>query len=181
MTAALVEPPPLLDAILERHRAALGENLAPYRHHCLRVVSFCAALSDAAPAAIERIAIAAAFHDLGIWTDGTFDYLAPSERLATAHLQDEGRADLIPEISAMIREHHKLTRSRTDATWLVEPFRRADLVDVSRGVVRFGLPRGLIRAAYDAYPGAGFHWNLVRLAATRFRRHPLSPLPMVRL
>jgi hypothetical protein len=181
VSATLVEPPPLLDAILEQHRAALGENLVPYRHHCLRVVTFCAELSSTEPAAIERIAIAAAFHDLGIWTDGTFDYLAPSERLATAYLQGEGRIDLIPEIGAMIREHHKLTRARADAAWMVEPFRRADLVDVSRGVVRFGLPRDLVRAAYGAYPGLGFHRNLVRLAAARFRRHPLSPLPMVRL
>jgi hypothetical protein len=181
MTAPLAGPPPLLDAILEQHRAVLGEHLLPYRNHCARVATFCSALSGAEPDAMERIAIAAAFHDLGIWTDHTFDYLAPSERLATAYLHARGRADLVPEIGAMIREHHKLTPSGADTGWLVEPFRRADLVDVSRGAVRFGLPRALIRAAYQAWPGAGFHRTLVRLAAKRALRHPLNPLPMVRL
>ena len=181
MTASLAGPPPILEEILEQHRVALGEDLVPYRNHCVRVVTFCAALSSADPAALERMSIAVAFHDLGIWTDLTFDYLAPSERLATAYLEARGRGDLVAEIGAMIREHHKLTRSTASAGWLVEPFRRADLVDVSLGVVRFGLPRALIRAAYDAYPGAGFHRNLVRLTARRFRRHPLSPLPMLRL
>ena len=181
MTVPLARPLAVLDEILDQHRAALGENLVPYRNHCCRVVSFCAALPGVAPAALERITLAAAFHDLGIWTAGTFDYLAPSEQLATAYLHARGHAGLVAEIGAMIREHHKLTPARAGAAWLVEPFRRADLVDVSRGAVRFGLSPALVRAAYEAWPGAGFHRNLVRLAAKRFVRHPLSPLPMVRL
>jgi HD superfamily phosphodiesterase len=31
---------------------------------------------------LEKIAAAAVFHDLGIWTDRTFDYIAPSIALA---------------------------------------------------------------------------------------------------
>ena len=43
-------------------------------------------ISRTAPQQIEKIAVATAFHDLGIWTDGTFDYLQPSVRLASAYL-----------------------------------------------------------------------------------------------
>ena len=38
------------------------------------------------------MAIAAAFHDIGIWTAGTFDYLEPSVRVAAAYLTGTGRA-----------------------------------------------------------------------------------------
>ena len=41
-----------------------------------------AALGVAAPDTQRKIAIAAAFHDLGIWSAGTMDYLPPSAALA---------------------------------------------------------------------------------------------------
>ena len=80
----------------------------------------------------------------------------------------------------MIFWHHKLTPSRTPHA-LVEPFRRADLVDVTFGKVRFGLPRTLVRELYDAFPDAGFHRKLVRLSCANLMRHPLAPLPMLKL
>jgi hypothetical protein len=36
------------------------------------------------------LVIAACFHDLGIWTDHTFDYLSPSAGLARDYLQRYG-------------------------------------------------------------------------------------------
>jgi hypothetical protein len=53
-----------------------------------------------------EIAVAAVFHDLGIWTNKTFDYLAPSIALAREYVAAKGRADWIVEIEAMIEEHH---------------------------------------------------------------------------
>jgi hypothetical protein len=169
-----------LDALLANHADALGADFTGYRNHCYRVANICVALSSGEPEALHRIAVAAALHDMGIWTDRTFDYLAPSVRLAERHLAEAGLADWIPEVSAMIREHHKITPWRGRPDWLVEPFRRADWADVSRGVLASGVPRGLMRALYAAWPGAGFHRRLVRLALARLRTHPLSPLPMLR-
>ena len=60
---------------------------------------------------IEKVAIAAAFHDLGIWTDRTFDYLTPSAALARAYLAGSGRSEWIPEITETIFSHHKVSRS----------------------------------------------------------------------
>jgi hypothetical protein len=80
----------------------------------------------------------------------------------------------------MILEHHRISSHRDDAHPLVEPFRRADWVDVSRGVVRFGLSGAYVEALFSAWPSAGFHWRLVQLSCRRLLTHPWSPLPMVR-
>ena len=49
------------------------------------MVNFCIAFVGRSD--IEKIAVAAAFHDLGIWTNKTFDYIPPS----IAHCSRRGR------------------------------------------------------------------------------------------
>jgi hypothetical protein len=126
------------------------------------------------------MAIAAAFHDLGIWTDHTFDYLPPSERLAEAYLKGEGRADWTGEVTAMIGQHHKVTPYRREPAALVEAFRKADMVDVSMGLVRYGLPKSFVKEVLAAFPNEGFHKRLVQLFAQRMRVKPWSPMPMMK-
>jgi hypothetical protein len=169
-----------VDEVLADHEAALGRDLVGYRNHVYRVVNLCRAFVGDDPVDLEKIAVAAVFHDLGIWTNRTFDYLAPSVALAREHLSARGMADWIPEVEAMIDEHHRVTSSRADPQSLVEPFRRADWIDVSRGWRRFGLPRRFIATVAATWPSAGFHRRLVTLTIDRFRKHPLSPLPMVK-
>ena len=164
----------------------MGRDFIAYRNHVYRVVNLCLAIAGggdraAAPDSLEKIAVAAVFHDLGIWTHHTFDYIAPSVALAREHLMACARADWLPEIEAMIVEHHKITSAHPDRASLVEPFRRADWIDVSRGLRTFGLPRSFIASVFAAWPDAGFHWRLLELTVDRFRKHPLTPLPMVRL
>lgn len=170
----------VLDQVLAAHAGELGGDFTAYRNHTYRVVNLCLAFSAGAPEPLEKIAVAAAFHDLGIWTDGTFDYLEPSIRAAAAHLAAAGREAWTAEVTVAIREHHKITAYR-GAHRLVEPFRRADWVDVTRGLRRFGLPRRLLREVFAAWPDAGFHKRLAQLGVMRLRTHPWSPLPMVRL
>ena len=171
-----------LDGVLNAHAAALGNDFTGFKNHAYRVMNLCLALSPTGDEENrQKIAIAAAFHDLGIWTAGTFDYIEPSMKLAKVHLAESGRAPWAPEIETTIREHHKLLRYRPHPEWMAEPFRKADLVDLSRGVVKFGLPRGFIKDLFAQWPSAGFHTRLVQLSLTRLRTHPLSPLPMVRL
>lgn len=81
----------------------------------------------------------------------------------------------------MIQEHHQVTPYGADPHGLVETFRRADLVDVSRGLVTFGLPRAFLRRIFAAFPNAGFHRRLIQLSLKRLRTHPRNPLPMYRL
>ena len=167
--------------MLQAHASALDGDFAAYHNHAYRVLNLCASLSDVDSQALEKVAIAAAFHDLGIWTAGSFDYLQPSMKMAAAHLAGSGRSDWVPEVKAMVLEHHKLSRYRAHPGWLVEPFRKADLVDLSRGLITFGLPGSFLADLFLAWPSAGFHRRLVQLSLTRLRTHPWSPLPMVRL
>ena len=167
---------PLLDDLLEAHRAALGGDYAAYRNHCCRVYHLAVELAGAARA--DLIAVACAFHDLGIWTDGTFDYLAPSAQRARRWLHEQGRAADADRVAAMIEYHHKLTPYTADP--LVEAFRRADWIDVSLGALCFGVPRVHVQALQRAFPDAGFHWRLVQLTARQLAREPWRPLPMFR-
>jgi hypothetical protein len=160
----------------------LGHDFIAYRNHVYRVVNLCLAIAGAGDrAALEKIAVAAVFHDLGIWTNRTFDYIAPSVVLARQYLLTGAQADWLPEIEAMIVDHHTITSSGPSRASLVEPFRRADWIDVSRGLRTFGLPRSFIASVFTVWPSAGFHWRLVELTFDRFLKHPLTPLPMVRL
>lgn len=171
----------IVDEVLDRYASELGRDFVGYRNHVHRVANLCRAITDASGDDLGKIAIAAAFHDLGIWTDDTFDYLPPSIGLARQYLMACSRTEWIPEVEAMIANHHKITRARVHPEWLIEGFRRADWVDVTCGLRRFGVARPFIRSLFATWPSAGFHWRLVELTAAWSRRHPLSPLPMVKL
>ena len=175
---ALLTRIPTIDDVLNDHATALRGDFFAYRNHVYRIVNLCVAIAGRSE--LEKIAVAAVFHDLGIWTNNTFDYIAPSVAIAREHLAARGMADWIPEIEAMIVDHHKVTPSRANPQSLVEAFRRADWIDVTRGLRRFGLPRTFIAAVFARWPNAGFHRRLVELTIARFWKHPLTPLPMVK-
>ena len=172
---------PIVEGVLDVHAPALGPDFVAYRNHVHRVVNLCLAITGGRRDDLNKIAVAAAFHDLGIWTAHTFDYIAPSVSLARQYLEVHSRADWIPEVEAMIANHHKITRARAHPERLVEGFRRADWVDVSRGFRQFGVARSFIDVLFATWPSAGFHWRLVELTAAWVRWHPLKPLPMVKI
>jgi hypothetical protein len=95
-------------------------------------------------------------------------------------LNDHATA-LRDDFIGMIADHHKITPSTADPDSLIEAFRRADWIDVTRGLRRFGIPRPFVARLFATWPSAGFHWRLLTLTLDRFRSHPLTPLPMVRL
>ena len=177
---ALLSDISIIDDVLDSHASALGHDLVAYRNHVYRVVNLCVAIAGGR-GELEKIATAAVFHDLGIWTDRTFDYIAPSIALAREYLVAGAREDWISDISTMIADHHKITPSTANPHSLVEPFRQADWIDVTGGLRRFGVPRRFVARLFARWPDAGFHRRLVQLALDRFRTHPLTPLPMVRL
>ncbi|MBL1075509.1 hypothetical protein JK358_14005 [Nocardia sp. 2] len=172
--------------ILEHWTTDLGSDRAAYTNHAIRVLRLCDLLhlhyggsADELPGTREEFVVAAAFHDLGVWTAHTFDYLPPSLDLSRTWLADRGESALIPLVSAMIDDHHKL-RPAGSRMSPIELFRRADAIDASLGVVRFGLPRREYGALRRAVPDAGFHKRLAQLFVTRVRQHPLSPAPMLK-
>lgn len=169
-----------LDRVLDRHAVALGGDLIAYRNHAYRVVNLFTALAPCTDDSLEKVALAAAFHDLGIWTAHTFDYLEPSVALACNHLDCADRGDWRDAVAGMIREHHKIRAFRGADAGFVEPFRRADWIDVSLGVLSFGLPRDRLREIFARWPNAGFHRRLAQLTLRRLRTNPASPIPVLK-
>ena len=147
---------PLADEILESHRQrAHGDEAGydAYKAHVYRVVNFARALAPHGPDRDDKLAIAAAFHDLAAFD--TLDYLVPSIEAQDAWLQETGRQNWSDELALIVAEHHRLSRYQRTRPYapLVEAFRRADLVDVSQGLIRFGIPTSYfkeVRAAFDA-------------------------------
>lgn len=170
---------PLAEELIGSFSAELAGDFAAYRNHVCRVLNYFAALTGQ-PLPPTAILVAAAFHDLGIWTHRTFDYLPSSVSLAKSCLADRGLGALEEEVCAVIAEHHKIRPYTGRFSSSVETFRQADLVDLSLGAIRFGLPAAFVRAVRTAFPNAGFHRLLARLAARQFMLSPLRPLPMVR-
>lgn len=168
----------LLDDILEIRKKEIGNDYTGYRNHVYRMVNFCFALRDCTEAERNKIIIAGCFHDIGIWTGKTFDYLAPSILSAQNYLKENNLETWISEISLMIGEHHKLNKYQDADYPLVEIFRQGDLIDFSLGIFKCGLPVNIIKKVKKQFPNAGFHKKLVFLEAKWLLRHPLNPLPV---
>jgi hypothetical protein len=165
---------PIVDAVLYRHRDALGDDASTYRNHVYRCITYQQLLLGVSIPDVA--ALAWAVHDLGIWTAGTFDYLAPSADLGAGYADEFGIAD-IDQLRALVGEHHRLRRVDDR---LAETFRQADLVDVSRGLLRRRIKRSAVRAAVTDLPYNGFHAFLAKGLTGYAVRHPLCPLPMMR-
>jgi hypothetical protein len=178
---ALVERHSVIDEVLEAWASALGGDERAYGGHVYRVYNFARRLYGSSDRD-DDLAVASVFHDLGIWSDQTFDYLQPSAARAVAHLMERGQSASARLMEQVIENHHRLARVRGgDGGALIDAFRRADLVDVTAGWLRAGLDRGFLREAEARFPYDGFHGFLLRTAGSWLVRHPFNPLPMVRL
>lgn len=162
-----------------RDAATTKGSRLPYSLRHLRQANV-AKVAHTKAAKIGSVQIAAAFHDIGIWTAGTFDYLAPSVSEAQSYLDMQRLEDLEPQVRAMIEHHHKVRSYHAAFATLVENYRRADLIDLSLGARRYGLPIALVRSVKAAFPNAGFHRRLLSLAFRQLIREPWRPLPMLR-
>jgi hypothetical protein len=179
--AALVRHP-LIDEILDaRTEYARGDTAAfeGYRNHAHRVYHFARSISSLSADDEDKLAIAAAFHDLCAF-DG-LDYLEPSIEEAARYLRQTGRDGWDREVALMIAFHHRVRPYRGEHARLVEPFRRADWNDFTMGVVKAGIPRDLRRAAAAELPVGDFIPKaILRLTWGWLPRHPLRPAPVFR-
>ena len=169
-----------IDSLFEEWRTPLGADFVPYRNHVYRVFNLSVWWSAAVGVDVEKVAIAAAFHDIGIWLDGTFDYIEPSVVRAAKYLQDNGSEGWDDEVATMIRDHHKILATGADRT-LIEAFRRADWLDVSLFALPTSHSRAGLRSLLEVFPRAGFHRRLVEIGLAWGKRHPFRPLPMLKL
>lgn len=163
----LIESDAALDDELFQLASVLRPDFQAYRNHCLRVATFTRFflpdfVEEEIPNAMELVSVALAFHDVALWSDKTLAYLEPSvaqmEKALVESNYSSKQMDIMKEI---IMQHHKWTDFKSElgpaADALVNAVRKADWVDATAGVVRFGIPTGLIHSAYQKIPEAGFH------------------------
>lgn len=180
MFIAIEENLPLLEEILGRWKNEIGNDYTGYKNHVYRMINFCFAQRDFSSEEREKIIIAGCFHDLGIWSNETFDYLPPSIALAKDYLRQNNLKRWIAEIELMIDTHHKLGKYEDAGNPLVEVFRKGDLVDFSLGIMKCGLPKTYVKSVKKHFPNAGFHKCLARLVSRWFFKHPLNPIPVLK-
>lgn len=166
----VVRSVPMAEQILESHRhRANGDDAGwdAYKAHVYRVINFARALCPMTGDRDDKLAIAAAFHDLAAFD--TLDYLVPSIEAQDQWLQQTGRAAWSDELALIVAEHHRLRRYAATRPYapLVEAVRRADLIDVSQGLVRFGLPRAYVKEVRDSFDASAFFTRVIPRGTVR--------------
>ena len=181
-TCALIDTHPLVEDILDSHRDhARGDERgwSSYRGHVYRVFNMARALAPDQDCRDDKLAIAAAFHDIDVFT--SLNYLGLSIRTMDGWLRRTGRGAWGDELAVIVAKHHHLTTYRGSYATLAEPFRRADLCDLSQGLIRVGIPRGQVRAVRSSIDvGCFFTRTVPRAIVRHLIRHPLDPLPISR-
>lgn len=167
----------IIEELFQKFKPIMGRDYHKYKNHVYRVFLNCL-IMDNDKNNEEKYAYAAVFHDIGIWTDNTIDYLEPSIAQACAYLAENGRKDLVADITLMIYWHHKIRSYRDRQNKIVETFRKADWIDVSLGLLTFGFNKQKIKENRKRFPNLGFHIFLIKKIIKNFFRHPLNPLPM---
>jgi HD domain len=168
----------LITNILSSYKKELGSNFEKYHNHSCRVFVFASILSNATEDEEKQLAIASAFHDIGIWAANTFDYLDPSMKLAEKYLTQHQLDHWINNVKEIINNHHKLTPFKKNQ--LAESFRKADLIDLTFGVIKFGISPAQITENKKLYPALGFQSYIFKVVLKNIVRHPLNPLPIVK-
>lgn len=175
MSYSIIHNDRFIEEVLIRYKTHLGRDYEKYRNHVYRVYNY--SLCQLELAANEELAFASAFHDLGIWSDNTFDYLDASIRCMMSYLEDEDNEKL-RAISTIIYWHHKKTPYVGVYEQWVEAFRRADWMDVTFGHRDCGIPVNIVKEIKRTFPYRSFHFKLAKLSLNNFIRHPMNPLPM---
>jgi hypothetical protein len=177
----LADTPAVADA-LARLRAAVGGAGGPMERHCLRARQIAAEICGRRGWAHdpELLTVAAILHDIGLYPAVTHGgvYTAEGAALARELLPAHGwSAVRIERCADAIDRHHELRPQRSRGNE-VEALRLADLVELSGGLLRFGLDRRWLRSLNAAVPRSGLIGELAREVGRAVRERPLT---MVRI
>jgi HD domain-containing protein len=150
---------PAAQAALAELRAAAGAG-GPMERHCLRQFAIAERVAGDREFDRELLICACWLHDVGLYTHSQDPYVTEGARLAARVLEPfrwppEGLQRCMDAC-----EQHHAPRSRMAMGLEVELVRRSDLVDVTAGLVNFGLDRGWLRDLFREVPRAGI-WRLI--------------------
>jgi hypothetical protein len=90
----------IIEDLMQKFKPVMGADHDRYKNHVYRVFLNCL-LMDSEKTHEEKYAIAAVFHDIGIWSHHTIDYLNPSIG-GPAFITETGKRDWTNEITLMI-------------------------------------------------------------------------------
>jgi HD domain len=163
---------------LQRLRTATGAVDGPMERHCLRARYIAAELAGRRGWEIdgELLTVAAILHDIGLYPSASRGgvYTADGAELAREILPGHGwSAERVERCAEAIDRHHEL-RSQLGFGGEVEALRLADLVELSGGLIAFGLDRGWLRELGRTVPRRGLAGELVREVGRALRERPLT-------
>ena len=173
MNADALSATPAARAALEELRAAAGSD-SPMERHSLRQFAIAERLAGDRAFDRELLLCACWLHDLGLFTHSRDAYVTEGARQAARTLKAFGWPPERLQRCMDAWEQHHAPQSRMAMGLEVELVRRSDLVDVSAGLVNFGLDRGWLRDLFREVPQDGL-WRLIGTAVlSELRRRPAS-------
>jgi predicted hydrolase (HD superfamily) len=165
-------------AALAGLREITGETGGPMERHGLRVFLIADRLATAREATVDRelLLIAGLLHDIGLYDEASRGgaYVRDGAEFTAELLRAQGwDEDRIRLCFDAIERHHEL-RSQWDRGAEVELIRRADLVDLTSGLVRFHLSREWLRDLFGSVSRDGTYPTIGREVAKQLLHRPLK-------
>jgi hypothetical protein len=144
MNADALSATPAARVALEALRAAAGSE-GPMERRCLRQFAIAERVAGRRAFDRELLLCACWLHDAGLFTHSRDPYVAEGARLAARVLKPFGWPPERLQRCMDACEQHHAPRSRMAMGLEVELVRQSDLVDVTAGLVNFGLDCGWLR------------------------------------
>jgi predicted hydrolase (HD superfamily) len=165
-------------AALEKLRDVTGESGGPMERHGLRVFLIADRLGTARNADIDRevLLIAGLLHDIGLYDAVSHGgvYVREGAEFTAELLRTQGWDEERIRLTFDAIERHHEVRSQWERGAEVELIRRADLVDLSSGLVRFGLSREWLRDLFKSVPRDGTYGTIGRKVGAQLLHRPLT-------
>ncbi|WP_372787958.1 hypothetical protein [Paraconexibacter sp.] len=151
-----------------RERAGSG---SPMERHCHRQFLICERLAGERAYDREVVLVACWLHDAGLWTASKDPYVTEGARLVQQVVAPFGWPQERLQLCMDAAEQHHAPRSVERLGPEVELLRRSDLVDVSRGLVNFGIERAWLRELFRQIPRTGIWRHMLGPATVQELRH----------
>ena len=173
MDADALSDTPATRAALETLRGLAGAH-GPMERHCLRQFAIAERLAGDREFDRELLLCACWLHDLGLYTDSHDPYVTEGARLAARVLEPfDWPPERLQRCMDACEQHHA-PRSRMALGLEVELVRRADLVDVTAGLVNFGLDRAWLRELFREVPRDGLYRLIGSAVLNELRHRPAT-------
>jgi hypothetical protein len=159
-------------------RDLTGDVNGPMERHSLRVVLLAEEIARLGSHRIdsEVVLCAGLLHDIGLYPGAASKaaYVTDSRRLAETMLQDAGWSAERARLAADAVEYHHELRPQWARGTEVELLRRADLIEVSHGLVPAGVPKAFRQDLLARIPRQGFVAEVMRGLGRAARERPAT-------